>query len=485
MTRQVFVFILFFVSLTSQYPLESHAQNPEVNRSKYWHYRERLVHDFMVVGPDAGQSIPAGVRNLWDGSGLHFGDAPVYLGYYIAVLATEYTLLHGNGQQTDRSLTELYYALEAVNRLDAAAEPLWGIQDAQQPLNGFLLECDVPADFCQRYSRELNSLSPAKEPLTGKLTRRNNPVDYVESPLNAANCLNNTCSQDHLACLLMGLSLCVHFAPDSTAFLDQLTGRRRVYSFRTSAIAITERVMHYLHDAPFGGSAWTLHVPGGRRISNGKGGNAVFNAFGFAQAGKAITGKNYDTFGSGLTHLYWKSIYNWPFFTRLHPDDLLFGLELSAMGDSWNSNKPGKKTSDRIRKTGSYPTSGIPGLYAANDYGWDLFYTSLYALLHPASGMNLQSDSTAFQRILNSAPFEGPYYHGPGDCAPGGWAGSSGRFYDHPPNQLQGKEGFRGNYNGLDYMLFYNFYCLLNSTITGQNATPLPYLVTQEFTQVR
>jgi hypothetical protein len=469
------------VSSTFMFPAAYKSQNTEYNRSKYWHYRERLVDDFMVVGPAAGQSIPAGVRNLWDGSGLHFGDSPVYLGYYIGVLSTEYSLLHISQQKTDRSLTELYYALEAVNRLDAAAEPLWGLSDSSMALNGFLLESDVPVDFCQRYKKELNMPCTAQEPFSGKLIRQNKKVDYVESPLNVSTRINNTCSQDHLACLLMGLSLCAKYGPDSISFQDELTGKTRSYCFRASAIAIAGRVMDYLHDAPFGGNAWTLHVPGGRRISNGKGGNAVFNAYGFAKTGEAITGKKYDTFCFRLTHFYWKSIYAWPFFTRLHPDDLLFGLELSAIGDSWKSTRSGQQTEERIRNTASYRASRIPGLYSANDYGWNLFYPLLYNLLHPASNENMHIDTAAFKAILNSAPYEGPFYHGPDDRAPGGWAGSSGRFYDHPPNQLLGKEGFRGNYNGLDYMLFYNFYCILKSRGTKQDASTLPYVVTPEF----
>jgi hypothetical protein len=109
------VFLLIF--------FKSQSQDNATNLRKYWHYRYRLVNYFMVVGPEPGESLPADIRN-WYGSpqgissttsvpNISWGDEPVYLGYYLGVLATEYALLHRNGENTDRTLTELYYALNA------------------------------------------------------------------------------------------------------------------------------------------------------------------------------------------------------------------------------------------------------------------------------------------------------------------------------------------------------------------------------------
>jgi hypothetical protein len=452
------------------------AQGDEQNLHKYWHYRHRLVHDFMVVGPDSGQSIPAGVRNLWNGSGLHFGDAPVYLGYYIGVLSTEYSLLKQSGSNTDQTLTELFYALEAVNRLDDNAEKYWNPEQKTTSRNGFMLECDVPADFCKHYAHQLNfSSNAAARPGLIQATK----VDYIEGPSNPERRMMSTCSQDHLACLLMGLALDVKYMSDSLHFQDLVLGQDRIYSFQREALDISSRIMEYIHHGPFGGSSWTLHVPGGKRISNGKGGNARFNSYGFVKAGYAITGKKYDDLSSRLTHLYWRSIYVLPFFTRLHPDDLLFGLELSAIGDSWNGAGGRKSTLSRIQQVGNY-AGGL--FYADNKYGWDLFYGSVYCLLHDSAAAAFRlSAPAAFCAILDAAPFSGPYFHGGTELAGMGWAGSSGRFYDHPPNQLLGKEQFQGNYNGLDYMLFYNMYRLLKIKNRMQTQSDILYTRTAEF----
>jgi hypothetical protein len=475
--RQVpFCLQVLLLVLCLHWPCSLDAQGEDKNQNKYWHYRHRLVHDFMVVGSEPGQSIPAGVRNLWNGSGLHFGDAPVYIGYYIGVLATEYSLLKTSGANTDQTLTELYYALEALNRLDDTAEKYWNPGETKKDRNGFMLECDVPADFCKRYDRELNFSSNAvARPSVTQMAK----VDYIEAPSSPERRMMSTCSQDHLACLLMGLALDVKYMSDSLHFRDCISGQEKSYLFRSMGLEISTRIMEYIHRGPYGGSRWTLHVPDGRRISNGKGGNALFNSYGFAKAGYAITGKKYEDFSCRITHFYWKSIYIFPFFTRLHPDDMLFGLELSAIGDSWNGGAGRKSTLSRIQRVGNY-AGGM--FYADNKYGWDLFYGSVYCLLHDSAGAAFRINTPeVFRTILDAAPYSGPYFHGAKELPEMGWAGSSGRFYDHPPNQLLGKEQFQGNYNGLDYMLFYNMYRLLELKNGRQVPQEQPYFISPEF----
>jgi len=97
-------FLLIFVN----------AQSNQLNLDKYWHYRYRLVNQFMVVGGGKGQSLPATVRNKYGSGILDWGETPRYMGWYLGVLATEYRLLQNNGQSVERTLTELYYALRAI-----------------------------------------------------------------------------------------------------------------------------------------------------------------------------------------------------------------------------------------------------------------------------------------------------------------------------------------------------------------------------------
>ena len=53
---------------------------------KYKVYRKRFLEDFILPGAENGRSIPANQRNDTE---IHFGDATLYLGWYLAVLATE------------------------------------------------------------------------------------------------------------------------------------------------------------------------------------------------------------------------------------------------------------------------------------------------------------------------------------------------------------------------------------------------------------
>lgn len=100
-------------------------------------------------GKDAGSS--SGDR--LDEGDLDFADATIHLGHYIGVLATEYKLLVQNGKNTDNNIKELYYALEAFNRIDNTAEGWWRYyymgaasnspNSNGSDLNGFFIRDDV------------------------------------------------------------------------------------------------------------------------------------------------------------------------------------------------------------------------------------------------------------------------------------------------------------------------------------------------------
>jgi hypothetical protein len=91
------------------------------NIEKYWYYRHRLVNGFVKIGNQPGESLIAGVRNHYQDNNppfnihnhiyLDYGDQTIYLGWYIGVLATEYKLLFDAGKSTEKTLTELYYAI--------------------------------------------------------------------------------------------------------------------------------------------------------------------------------------------------------------------------------------------------------------------------------------------------------------------------------------------------------------------------------------
>ena len=93
------------------------SQNSAENLKKDWYYRFRMQNDFMLIGDCNGCSLPAEIRNCttcdpqtMQPFQMHWGDVTNDLGWYIGVLATEYKLLNDNGQSTDETIRELYYA---------------------------------------------------------------------------------------------------------------------------------------------------------------------------------------------------------------------------------------------------------------------------------------------------------------------------------------------------------------------------------------
>ncbi len=102
------------------------SQNATNNLQKYVYYKQRFLSSFIAVGNGQAESIPLLIRmvkpTVNDSDQFSLGDAPINLGWYIASLATEYKNLNDNGQNTELTVKELWYALEAFNRLDFMAE---------------------------------------------------------------------------------------------------------------------------------------------------------------------------------------------------------------------------------------------------------------------------------------------------------------------------------------------------------------------------
>ena len=161
------IFLIILASFIYLYatPSKLQAQNAASNNlEKYWKYRERLK-NFVVVGDCQGCSLPANSRNnVYNSTGsLGWSDATITDGFYIGTLATEYKLLSqiasptpADIAQKNRTIDEMGYALQALNGLDMTAE--WAWQQSSpcyvdqcsptywptQNLNGFLIRDDIP-----------------------------------------------------------------------------------------------------------------------------------------------------------------------------------------------------------------------------------------------------------------------------------------------------------------------------------------------------
>lgn len=157
------LFLLGVLALLCLISTKARSQDFENNLHKYWKFRDRLRQDFVRIGSEKGQSIPAGARSIgfaYSGapstseglspSRIYYTDATIYLGHYITVLATEYKLLNDASQPVESTLNELYFALAALNRLDKIAENYHlGVEHimSDSDLDGMMLRDDVPLNF--------------------------------------------------------------------------------------------------------------------------------------------------------------------------------------------------------------------------------------------------------------------------------------------------------------------------------------------------
>lgn len=163
---------------------QTSSEIDKANNERYWIYRDRFRKKFINIGGvEDGQSLPfiqfrenslapvidkdhvndhitdAEKRRLFtvntaDYKGrLSKGEMGIELGNYIAVLATEYRLLQWDGADLTAIRNELYYAINAINRLDKNAEPYFKeeFKTHNDNLNGFLMREDIPHGFYRRW----------------------------------------------------------------------------------------------------------------------------------------------------------------------------------------------------------------------------------------------------------------------------------------------------------------------------------------------
>ncbi|MFN5983334.1 MAG: hypothetical protein ACK479_07715, partial [Fluviicola sp.] len=202
----------------------SYAQTVELNMQKYWKFRNELRESFVKIGPDFGESLVARkiepmkcTDNIpenpnssgWNFSSMNWGDAMIRHGYYLGLLATEYRLLKDAGEDVTGTLNELYYALNAINRLDLFAEfdlnPIYGLPP-ETNLNGYFMRCDTPEGFAENWKNSSYECRCDESEHYGT----NNAAsidDTTQGYTERFNYYQNVPSADQLSSLTVGLSL--------------------------------------------------------------------------------------------------------------------------------------------------------------------------------------------------------------------------------------------------------------------------------------
>lgn len=316
------------------------AQDEFKNHQKYWFLRSKLRNDLMKVGLNQGESIPFAQRGIYSNINfdsddinytgkLHGGDLISELGIYVGALATEYKLLKMNNQNTDSTRYELYCALNAVNRLDYNAEPLYG--SYSNSLDGFLIRDDIPKDFVLNNYKHFNYYNTWDGTSTVTKQTYGKPLDNFQVPTTTDNDRgflsiiqrgqwevgsvyydnyqykkehpddvaeqgNVAMSQDHLISLMYGLRLVSEYVDPNANWNNQgfLFGESGISSILQEAEAISDRLVKNLKS-----HHWQLKKPDGTDVSNHEGGDAHVYAYALAQIAGKINQPN-------------TSVDNWP-----------------------------------------------------------------------------------------------------------------------------------------------------------------------------
>ena len=426
--------LLFMFLMTTVFAQNSSVYTPEFET--YLALRQRLLERFVVVGAESGHSLPLAIdhpqfdrwgnisnRRSGDKGMIRWADGMIYLGDYLAVLATEYALFQKNGLETRETKRELYYALQAINRLDSLAEHIVDnipLSNRQYEKNGFLIRDDVSENFVwQHYQR----------------------MAYQSDGNHIGKPENNYMSQDQVIGLLFGLALVNKFCDDENA---QYKG----FVFRQATQNITHRLVHYLWRCN-----WLIKHPITEKEVP-RGANIMYQCYAIAKAGEVITGKKYqDWWSTSVSRLTWTlAQIPFPFLSKqqiYHPTEdkwknLIYGdvnnsmmLRLASVSPTW-----GKR---RLAKNAKAACMEIFMLVHALMYDYEPFLPANY-----------------FEYQIGSMTQKGSYSFDENNKAPGGWAATS--RWMHPADACMGsyhKTHQNGDYPSLDYMLLFNVYHLV------------------------
>lgn len=450
---------IYFTLLCAAY-LQASAQTPAQNHDKYWYYRYRLINNFLLVGDCQGCSIPAYRRGL--GNNKHAGEEVLDwgdgqdLGWYIGILATEYGLLIKHNQDASGTKKELFYALEAFNRLDYNAEVYWTPPyNAPNPsngsYNGFFIRDDVPgtvSDFVQNHYEHFNS----------SYVQTQRPVRIATSIFSETHPPEEN-SQDNVIHLMMGLALVNKFVDEGAVYHDgagvRLFRRDGEASIRNEARNISHDVVRWIQV-----HSWVVkNAVTGLNVEEGACCPAVIS-YGFAEAYCKATDKT-----SMVLHL----------FTGFDCGVFADAISIPNLGIWWALQQP-----LALAVPPSF-TAHIIGILAAIGNSWYLSPTPLVLVNTTAGGLaaffpsqrmeylpllrqvlhggiNLVSNAT-YTDLLNSAPCLGPYNLGNGNYPVFEWS-SDHRFRDPEDRGAAMPLERQGEYSGLDYMLLFNLYAI-------------------------
>ncbi len=405
------------------------GQNDADYQKKYWDYRNRFLNDFVRIGEERGESIPMAGRSphldcavnyfmnshaceRQEGQGmLYWGDSTIELGNYMAVLAMMIRNLEDANQDSKAERRELYYAIKAFDRLDEQVERVMGYEPQ---LDGFFMRDDVPSGFFRKGNI--------------KQFKRAGTEDGYSCLISHGSCKQNdimdgsVASLDQIIGLLFGYTFVSEMIPNA-----EYEGRL----LSDMVAEQTDRIVSHLikHN-------WKITAPNGQSPSKSWGGNCVAFSYSIAETAERITKgkfrKKYQTPKSKMGGKIILGTFNWAFGVQ-HQRNLWMAFASIVSTGRWNAKKMARRTVKRQQE----------------------MYTLAYCAINNEA-IPKGIERKKLQYILASAPGSGPCFGTP-DCEEiKGWQGSD--RWLHPESKNGNTYGIERDYNGLDYMLFYNLY---------------------------
>lgn len=477
----IYIFILLCI--------RTFAQSPELNHEKYWHYRYRMNNYFTSSGPNIYQSLVSARRNTNMGNDIYFGDQTIDMGWYMAVVAMEYYMLSSYDNEEDKSfaLTDLYYLLEAFERLDYFESKVNYLGNPPSLLDGFFARKD-PEMFEETipYSTvtELmnNNLSPSDDYGTqppGHPTYSNN-LDDGDGLIEAYEM-----SQDQIIHLLIGFATIKRVFNDMRYpidFFNYITNEPESFNFYESIQNNTDNIARYIRNLNLdhGPDIWSIFRP--TRFPVYRGYDCKTYSHGLVKAFNWITDNDYsELYSLSVGKPIWETLGR-----DVNPTIMnnVMELTLASIGNSWVMREHPNNIFEEKEPTDYWI------FYKSDIHQHDLFHIMLYEFLHEKESP--YEREVLIESILNTAPFCGPYRYNQTECYeyngtqispfPEGYMGwASHNRYRRTIDEANGDHSERGNFPGLDYMVTYNLYRILRGGAPYRNMInsyldqPYPY----------
>ncbi len=497
----------------------------KANHEKYWNYRERMKRYFIKIGPDQGESVPANWFYSYPNNNdvvMNWGDATSWLGMYYAVLAMEYKISDSENKPTKGTLNELYYAINAFNRLDDVDRHYYDINISGNFRDGFFIRDDVPANFKDNWTSQYATVKDDRYNLSAINSSFSNAF-----PSGWAKSTENEVSQDQLIDIFYGLRYVVDMIPANLTV--QPTPADAPINLVSEAKAIVNRIMgqltifHSLHpdanwqtERHLGAHAdgdvranWILVNPvTGLRDHAGSEPRPL--AYGIASAADRIVGGN-SWVGIGVRHKevdqpgdgYYGAAYDatiplstikanvWDNLETFVPNPNNIGVDFpqetclglpNSIKQTFNNGDDLCFTTDKNFITGPggivQPNTALMSLYlAVTGNSWthnNILSKAMPYKMYPfdladavLNGNAASNSQSFYETILASAPCNGPYKYDNISNYSAEWNTSD--RWEHPLYTSTPDENFTGDYIGMDYMILYNLYHLYY-----KNQTTLP-----------